>query len=80
MATEGLKRVEVAGLGDERQLTAVLAASLAGDFLPPQVIYSGKTQRCLPTTKFPEDWNITYTENHWATTELHIKKFHIYNM
>jgi hypothetical protein len=77
MAGEGLKRIEVAGLGDKRQLTAVFAASLSGDFLPLQVIYSGKTPRCLPSTKFPDDWNIAFTENHWAnemTTELHIKK------
>lgn len=35
MATECLKRIEVKGLGDKRQLTAVFAASLAGHFLPP---------------------------------------------
>ena len=77
MATEGSKRIEVAGLGDKRQLTAVFAASLAGDFLPPQIIYAGKTPRCLPTTKFPEDWDITFTQNHWAnekTTKAHIRK------
>ena len=39
MATEGLKQIKVAGLGDKRQLTAVFGASLAGDFLPPQIIY-----------------------------------------
>ena len=38
MAAEGLKWIEVAGLGDKRQLTAVFGASLAGDFLPPQII------------------------------------------
>uniref|UniRef100_A0A1X7SY85 DDE-1 domain-containing protein n=1 Tax=Amphimedon queenslandica TaxID=400682 RepID=A0A1X7SY85_AMPQE len=77
MAKEGFKRIEVAGLGDKRQLTTVFAASMSGDFLPPQIIYAGKTPRCFPSTKFPNDWNITYTENHWAnekTTVLHIKK------
>ena len=64
---EGLKQFEVAGLGDKRQLTAVFGASLARYFLPPQIIYAGKTPRCLPSTKFPEDWSITtFTENHWA--------------
>lgn len=50
---------------------------MSGDFLPPQVIYAGNTTRCLPPVKFPDDWNITYTENHWAnenTTEIHIRK------
>ena len=51
---------------------------MAGDFLPPQIIYAGKTPRCHPSTKFPEDWNITFTQNHWAnekTTELHLRRF-----
>ena len=76
MAAEGLKRTEVAGLGDKRQLTAVFRASLAGDFLPPQIIYAGKTPRCLPSTKFREDWDITFTANQWAnekTMKAHIK-------
>ena len=58
MATEVSKWIEVAGLGDKRQLTAVFAASLAGDFLLPQIIYARRTPRWLPTTKFPEDWDI----------------------
>ena len=76
MAIEGLKRIKVAGLGD-RQFTAVFVASLSGDFLPPQIIYAGKTLRCLPSTRFPEDLDITFTENHWAnekTTEAYIEK------
>ena len=75
MAAQGSKRIEVAGLGDKRQLTVVFSATLSGAFLPPQVIYAGKTQRCLPSTKFPDDWNVTFTPNHWAneeTMELHI--------
>ncbi len=47
-----------------------------GDFLPPQIIYAVKTPRCLPSIKFPSDWQITYTLNHWAneaTTESYIK-------
>ena len=34
MAEEGSKRVEVAGLGDKRQVTATFAACLDGTFLP----------------------------------------------
>ena len=75
MAAEGSKPTEVAGLGEKRQLTVVFSATLTGDFLPTQVIYAGKTRQCLPSTKFPDDWNVTFTTNHWAneeTTELHI--------
>ena len=40
--------------------------TMTGDFLPPQIIYQGKTKRCLPTVDFPSDWDITFTENHWS--------------
>ena len=66
MEAEGTKRVEVAGKDDKRQLTAVLGGSLVGDFLPPQLIYEGKTTRCLPHFEFPEKWHITYSSNHWS--------------
>ena len=39
-----------------------------GEFLPPQIIYGGKTDKCHPVFKFPLDWNITHSENHWANT------------
>lgn len=67
MEKEGKKCIEVAGFEDKRQITAVFAASISGAFLPLQIIYAGKTCRCLPSKKqFPIDWNRTYTENHWA--------------
>ncbi len=64
MAMEGSKRVEIVGIDDKRQITAVFGCTLKGDFLPPQIIYSGKTQRCVPTINFPSDWHVTYTPNH----------------
>ncbi len=66
MEKEGAKRVEIAGVDDKRQITGVFGASLTGDFLPVQLIYTGKTQRCLPSIKFPCDWHITFSCNHWA--------------
>ena len=30
------------------------------------MIYSGKTDRCLPQTSFPTDWDPTFTDNHWS--------------
>ena len=77
MAKEGSKRVEIRGLTDKRQLTLVLAGSMTGDFLPLQVIYGGSTKRCIPNVTFPEDWDVTFTPNHWAneaTTESYISK------
>ena len=75
MAKEGSKRVEIAGINDKRQITAIFANTMSGDFLPPQIIYSGKTTKCLPSITFPDDWHVTYTQNHWAnevTTEDYI--------
>ena len=77
MAAEGSKRVEIAGINDKRQITAVFANTMSGDFLPPQIIYSGKTVRCLPSVTFPGNSHVTYTQNHWAnevTTEKYIKR------
>ena len=73
MQQEGSKRVEITGLDDKRQITAVFAGTAKGDFLPPQLIYQGKTPKCLPSVSFPPDWHITYSENHWSNeqTMLH---------
>jgi len=64
MEEKGSKQIEVAGLNDKRQITAVFCASLVGEFLPVQLIYQGKTSACLPRYGFTDDWNITYTPNH----------------
>ena len=69
MAKEGSKRVEVVGINDKRQITAVFAGNMAGDFLPVQLVYQGKTQKCLPNVDFPETWHITCTPNHWCNED-----------
>jgi len=43
MAERGSKRVELIGLSDKRQITAVSCGNLMGEFLPVQLIYQGKT-------------------------------------
>ena len=74
MESEGAKKVEIAGKDDKRQITAVLAGSMAGDLLPVQLVYQGKTSRCLPKVNFPEDWHITYSASHWSN-ELTMKDY-----
>jgi len=69
MAKRGSKCVPISGLGDKRQITAVFAGTLSGMFLPPQLIYEGKTKACLPKVDFPPGWDITCTANHWANEE-----------
>ena len=53
MAEEGSKQVEVCGLDDKREVTALLIATLSGQLLSPQILYAGKTPRCHPSQSFP---------------------------
>ena len=78
MEVQGAKRVEVAGKDDKRQITAVFAGSMTGDFLPPQLVYQGKTERCLPHYQFPESWDITFSPNHWSNE--HTMKRYVENI
>ena len=70
MAEKGSKRVELEGVNDKRQITAVFAGSLTGDFLPVQLVYEGTTSKCYPSgVNFPADWLISATPNHWCNEE-----------
>ena len=77
MAKEGSKRVEISGINDKRQITGVYGCSMDGDFLPIQLVYQGKTPRCIPSFTFPSDWHITFSHNHWcneSTVKDYIEK------
>ena len=65
MEREGTKRIEILGIDDKRQITAVFAATKAGDFLPIQIIYKGKTKRSLPNVN-SIGLASQLSENHWA--------------
>ena len=69
MEKQGAKRVEMVGVNDKRQITAVFCGNLLGDFLPVQLIYKGKTPCCHPRFSFPCDWHITHSPKHWSTEE-----------
>ena len=49
MEKEGSRHVVVAGLGDKRQITAAFCSTMEGEFLPPQLLYEGRTERCHPS-------------------------------
>ena len=67
MEKKGTKWVEIAATDNKRQITAVFGCSIAGDFLPIQLIYKGTTPRCRPkNVDFPKDWDLTYSANHWS--------------
>lgn len=72
---KGSKTVPIKGIDDKRQITATFAISLSGEFLPLQVIYEGKTKRCLPKYEFPKEFDVTFSENHWSNTEKSVSFF-----
>ena len=81
MEKRGSRRVELKGIDDKRQITATLCGTSTGVFLPPQIIYQGKTNRCHPTIKFPADWCITHSPNHWANEHTTLDSFcHIFGL
>ena len=69
MEEKGAKCVQVDGKDGNRQIKAVFGCSMSGDFLFPQLVYQGKTSRCLPKFNFPSGWTITFSENHWFNEE-----------
>ena len=77
MKQEGSKCVEVVAKDDKWQITAVFAASFTGEFLLPQLVYEGKTERCLPQFQFPPDWKITFLPNHWCY-EVTMKEYFVF--
>ena len=72
---KGVKTVPIKGIDDKRQITATFAISMSGEFLPIQVIYEGKTKRCLPKYTFPASFDATFSENHWCNTEKFLSFF-----
>ena len=66
MEKEGSKRIELVGIEDKRQITAVFSGTMFGVFLPMQLIYQGKTPKCFPSVQFPSNWNVIFTDNHWS--------------
>ena len=69
MTRQGEKRVEMIGVNDKRQITAVFCGTMLGDFLPVQLIYKGKTSRCHSQFEFPLGWHITHSPKHWSTEQ-----------
>ena len=61
----------IANSDDKRQVTALLAATLTGEYLPPQFIYKGKTVCCHPKVTIPDGYpvDIWHSDNHWSTEE-----------
>ena len=73
MERRGERRVEMVGVNDKCQITAVFCGSAIGEFLPIQLIYTGKTDRCHPRYPFPPEWNVTHSHNHWSNEDTMVQ-------
>ena len=68
----GSKAVAIVGAEDKRQFTACVASSLDGELLPLQLIFAGKTARCLPprtADALAARVHVTFSDNHWSSQE-----------
>ena len=78
MDFQGATSVPIVDKGKKQQITGTFTITTSGIFLPMQLIYKGKTNRSLPRgIHFPDDFDLTYTENHWSNEEKcmqHIEK------
>lgn len=70
----GRRDIKEVSIDDKRQVTVLLGSAADGCMLPPQVIYAGTTDGCLPPKQFTDPctdlgWNFTFTANHWASMD-----------
>lgn len=69
---KGSKQVHVVGNDDKRQITVCVASSMKGDLLPLQLIFQGKSAKCLPDpspSSISAGFHLTHSETYWSTQE-----------
>ena len=69
MHRAGEKIVPINNSDDKQQITAVLSASMAGEYLAPQLLFQGKTERCHTKVDFPKGWDVWHSENNWSNED-----------
>ena len=74
MEKEGAKVVPIAHSDDKWQLTAVLAITAGGEYLPSQLLYQGKMPKCHPQISFPAGWDVWHSVNHWSN-EITMRRY-----
>ena len=63
------KVIAIANSNNKRQITAAFAATMTGEYHPPQVIYKGKMVQCHPKIDAPKGWDIWHSNNYWSNEE-----------
>eukprot|EP00854_Cymbomonas_tetramitiformis_P017630 gene17630-20999_t len=79
-AQHGATNVSSFGLDDKRQITGVLVDVMTGDVLGMELIFTGKTDRCLPDISLRREerfrrWHFTQTDNHWANQRTNLEMY-----
>lgn len=73
LAMKGAKTVPIKGSNDKRMITLTFTITLDGKFLPPQIIYGGKTLQSLPRVKFPPTFSLSANPKHYSNEQESIK-------
>ena len=68
MTPKGSTNVAIYGRDNKRTITATFVITLAGEFLPIQLFYGGKTLQSLPRYQFPNSFSLSVNEKHYSNT------------
>ena len=75
MTSKGSTSVAIHGCDGKRTITATFVITLAGEFLPNQLICGGKTRQSLPRHQFPDSFSLSVNENLYSNTNESLKLF-----
>lgn len=67
-AKRGSKKVVIIGSGDKRKITCVPVVAASGDFICIQMIFTGKTERVHPQSRY-DLIMYSHSSTHWSTIE-----------
>ena len=73
MAAKGSKNVPIKGSTDKHVITATFTITLDKLFLPMQLIYAGKTKKCLQRVQFASSSSLSFSRKHYSNEEESIK-------
>lgn len=71
---KGKKMIKVRTTGSEkRHITVVLACVASGDFLPPMIIFKGKTDRTIKNLRIPDGFVVMTQSKAWMDKDLMVR-------
>ena len=73
MDQRGTRRVEIGGLKDKREITAVFVALFKVIFFQCSSFLKEQQNVVVLVFKFPPGWHVTHSKNHWSTEKTVLK-------